>query len=126
MIFKPSMIVVLTKGRFAGKKAVVLKEAGDNMIFVAGINRTPTESPDYLPNWQKRRNEKFITFVKKLNIKHALATRYKADVGLSELNAEDITEDINIRTTFNSQANRILKSAFENGKARWLFSSLKF
>lgn len=127
MIFKPNMIVVLTKGRLAGKKAVVLKEAGENMILIAGVSRTPTESPDYLPNWQKRRNEKFVTFVKKVNIKHVLATRYKADVGLSELDIEGgALEDINIRATVNSQANRILKGAFENSKARWLFSALKF
>lgn len=126
MIFKPNMIVVLTKGRFAGRKAVVLKDMGDNTLLLAGINRIPTESPDYLPNWQKRRNEKFVTFIKKLNIKHALATRYKADVGLSGVDTEGVFEDINARTTANIHANKILRDAFENKKARWLFSTLKF
>lgn len=126
MIFKPNMIVILTKGRFAGRKAIVLKEIGDNMLLLAGINRIPTESADHLPNWQKRRNEKFVTFIKKLNVKHVLATRYKADLGLSGLDIEGTLEDVNTRATVNIQANRILKDAFENKKAKWLFSTLKF
>lgn len=60
------MIVVITKGRLAGKKAVVVKNLENNMLVVCGIDRLPVESPDYLPNWQKRRNEKFNTFQKSL------------------------------------------------------------
>ncbi|KAM0681263.1 60S ribosomal protein L27 [Glugoides intestinalis] len=125
MIFKPNMIVLITNGCLAGKKAVVVKELENNMVLLAGISRIPSESPDYLPPWQKRKNAKFLTFIKKLNIKHALATRYRADVGLDKLSTEGI-DNISNKTAINNKANKILKGAFEANKAKWLFTQLKF
>lgn len=126
MIFKQNMIVLITNGRLAGKKAVIVKELENDMLVVAGISRTPSESADFLPSWQKRRNEKFVSFIKKINTKHVLATRYKADVGLDMLTVDESLENINTKTTLNTEANKILKSAFEAKKAKWLFTQLKF
>lgn len=126
MIFKPNMIVLITNGRLAGKKAVVVKELESNMLLLAGISRIPEESPDYIPAWQKRRNMKFVTFIKKINMKHVLATRYKADVGLDTLGVEKSLEDISSRAALNQEANKILKNAFEAKKAKWLFTKLQF
>lgn len=126
MIFKPNMIVLISNGRLAGKKAVVVKELENNMIVVAGVVRVPVESPDYLPTWQKRKNEKFVTFIKKINIKHVIATRYKADIGLEAVEVENAIENINAKATLNGEANKILKNAYEAKKAKWLFTQLKF
>lgn len=125
MIFKQNMIVVITNGKLAGKKAVVVSEPKDNMLVVAGVMRVPVESPDYLPEWQKRRNTKFATFIKKISMKHVLATRYKADVGFKGANAESV-ENLQSRATLNNSANQILRDAFDNKKAKWLFTSLQF
>jgi len=125
MIFKPNMIVVITNGKLAGKKAVVVSEPKDDMLVVAGISRIPVESPDYLPEWQKRRNAKFVTFIKRINMKHVLATRYKADVGLDGVSADSV-EDLHSRAAVNSSANKILLEAFNGKKAKWLFTSLQF
>lgn len=126
MLFKPNMIVVITKGCLAGKKAVVIKNLENNMLLVAGIGRTPIQSEDYLPNWQKRRNEKFVSFIKKINIKHVLATRYKADVGLTNLDVEGATDSLTAKSALNAQANAILKDAYASKKAKWLFTTLSF
>lgn len=126
MIFKPNMIVILTKGRLAGKKAVVIKELENNMILVAGINRTPVENAPHLPEWEKRKNAKFLTFIKKANSNHLLATRYKADLGLADLKCDNIFDDIKGKNDAKTQANSLLKSAFDNNKSKWLFTSLKF
>lgn len=126
MIFKPNMIVVLTKGRLAGRKAVVVEAENSNTLLIAGINRIPKESPDYLANWEKRKNAKFLTFVKRINTKHVLATRYRAEIGLTDLQIDGPLTDINVKSTIKTQANSILKSAFESKKAKWLFTTLKF
>lgn len=126
MIFTPNMIVLLTKGRLAGKKAVVVKVLDNNMLIVAGVGRTPVESEDYLANWEKRRNEKLLTFIKKINVKHVLATRFKADVGLNTVDTNNILESRQEKTAANIKVNEILKSALDNQKAKWLFTSLKF
>ncbi len=126
MIFKPNMIVIITNGRLAGKKAVVVKELENDNLLLAGISRIPEESPDYLPEWQKRRNSKFVSFIKKINMKHVLATRYKADAGLETLNLDRNTKDLSARAALNLEANKILKNAFEAKKAKWLFTKLNF
>lgn len=120
------MIVVLTNGRLAGKKAVVLKQLDEHTILVAGIMRTPVASEDYVPSWQKRRNEKFLTFIKKVNVSHALATRYKADIGLAGLSADSAVESIKAKQDVNAEANKLMKNALEARKAKWLFTALKF
>lgn len=126
MIFKPSMFVVLTKGKFAGRKAVIIKNIDDNTLLIAGINRIPKESPDYLANWEKRKNSKFLSFVKKINIKHVLATRYRADMGLGDLELDGDFTDVNCKASINNQVNSMLKLAFETKKSKWLFTPLNF
>lgn len=126
MIFKQNMIVIITNGRLAGKKAVVLGELDQQHIVVAGVNRIPVKSEDYMPSWEKRKNEKFLTFIKKININHVIATRYKADIGLAKLDANSAVEDIEAKNACNEKANSIMKSAFEEKKVKWLFTTLKF
>lgn len=126
MIFKPNMIVVITNGRLAGKKAVVVKEVDDSTVVVAGINRIPSPTENYMQSWEKRKNEKFLTFIKKINVNHIIATRYKADVGLSSLEIDGSLADLKAKQVANEAANKILKSAYESKKAKWLFTSLKF
>ncbi|KAI4293040.1 large subunit ribosomal protein L27e [Pancytospora philotis] len=126
MIFKPNMIVVLTNGRLAGKKAVVVKELDEQNVLVAGVARTPVASEDFTPAWLKRRNAKFMTFIKKVNINHVLATRYKADIGLAGLKVNSAVEDLEAKKSANSEANTLMKNAYEASKSKWLFTPLKF
>ncbi|KAI5171833.1 large subunit ribosomal protein L27e [Pancytospora epiphaga] len=126
MIFKQNMIVVITNGRHAGKKGVVVKELDENTILVAGVERVPVETADYMPSWQKRRNEKFVTFIKRLNVRHALATRYKADIGLSEIDFSEVVTDADAKRSANSRANSVMKDAYEARKSKWLFTTLAF
>lgn len=126
MIFKPNMIVVLTNGRLAGKKAVVLKALENGHILVAGINRIPTLSEEFMTAAQKRKNEKFLTFIKKVNVNHVLATRYRADIGLTALDINNSIQDLAVKRGMNEEANKIMKNAYESKKAKWLFTSLKF
>jgi len=126
MIFQPNMIVIIKNGRLAGKKAVVLKELNENTLIVAGVNRIPKESKDHMAPWEKRKNEKFLTFVKKIGIKHVLATRYKADIGLDRMSNVEEVESVEKKQNLNKNAGEILKKAFEENKAKWLFTALKF
>ena len=109
MIFKPNMIVVVTSGRLAGKKAVVLKQLDDNHLIISGISRIPKESEEYLSSWEKRKNSKFLTFIKKINLRHLVATRYKADVGTVDIDLESIVDDLEKKSEANKKMNKILE-----------------
>lgn len=126
MIFKPNMIVVLTNGRLAGKKAVVVGEIDEHTIVVAGVNRLPSPSEDYMPTWQKKKNEKFLTFIKKVNIHHVLATCFKADIGLPKMEAAEIIADLAAKKAANEETERCMRAAYEAKKAKFLFTALKF
>ncbi|KAI5148633.1 large subunit ribosomal protein L27e [Enteropsectra breve] len=126
MIFKENMIVVITNGRLAGKKGVVLKALDDTHVLVAGVNRVPKSVEDHAAPWEKRKFAKFLTFIKKINVNHVLATRYKADMGLTAINCDDAVNDVKEKQLLNEKANKMMKDAYEASKSKWLFSALKF
>ncbi len=121
------MIVLITNGRLAGKKAVVVSCLDDQYIIVAGINRVPTACEDYMPDWQVRKNQKFLTFVKKMNVNHVLATRYKFGLDLSSLDIENSLDSLDAKIQCNERVNKLMKTAYEeNSGSKWLFTELKF
>ena len=54
-----------------------------------------------------------------------MATRYKADIGLSEVDYSQIS-NINSKKEVRNKVVDIMKKAQENGKAKFLFTELKF
>lgn len=124
MIFKKNMVVVLTHGRLAGKKAVVLKIIDEEYILVGGINRLPYKIEEYMSIQEKMKAEKFLTFIKKINIKHTIATRYIVEI---DTNSIDLTIDIkNLikKAELNKKINIEFKKLFENKKDHFLFNSI--
>ncbi|KAL6122728.1 rpl27a [Nucleospora cyclopteri] len=124
MIFKENMIVVCVKGRFAGKKAAVMKVLEDGYVIVGGINRVPSDSTEQMAAWEKRKCQKMLTFVKRINIKHLIATRYKTSISLTSVNLTKDISDKAYKTEVNSQVNKMLKDAYENDKKEWIFTTL--
>lgn len=125
MLFIPNMIVIPTSGKFAGKKAVVIKNIDERTCLIAGVQKIPKKSEDYLSKEEKRKNDRFLSFVKKINVRHLMATRYKADIGLGEVDYNNIS-DVNSKKEVRNKVVEVLKKAQENGKAKFLFTELKF
>lgn len=151
MMFHKNMLVVLTNGRLAGKKGVVLEVLNDNYLLVGGVNRVPIETSSVMPDWQIQKNKKFLTFIKKVNMSHVIGTRFKRSVDLSSLNCDKVLsylnesekqkaekkhceeEDalfaekkLNEKIVLNEKFNTIMKRHYEDGIAKWLFTELKF
>lgn len=125
MIFEENMVVILTKGRHASMKAVVMKVIDQDYIVVGGVAKVPTEVKEYMAEWQKRRAAKFITFVKKINVKHVIATRYTADLNMkAEIENVDISEQT-AKAGVNKNLNKALKKIMENETCRFLFTELE-
>lgn len=125
------MIAIPTAGKFAGKKAVIVKNIDDKYCLVAGIQRLPKQSEDFCSKDEKRKNDKFLVFLKKYNIRHLLATRYKADIGLGDLSFDDVLD--NEKSDFKQnkekvicQVSDIMEKAHKENKAKFLFTELKF
>ncbi|ORD95162.1 ribosomal prt L27 [Enterospora canceri] len=125
MIFKKNMIVVLTNGRLAGKKAIVLNVIDENSILVGGINRVPYEVKEHAASWEKRKAAKFLTFIKKVNIKHSIASRYKEDIDVGKLDIDANLSDVSIKAEVNKKLNILLKNIYEVNKNKFLFNKMK-
>lgn len=125
MIFVPNMLVLPVAGKYAGKKGVVLKNLDDNYVVVAGIQRLPKKSEDYMSKAEKRKNDKFLVFIKKYNVRHLEATRYKADLGNDAIDFTGF-EDIKNRPTIKKRIVEAFSKLKEGNKAKWMFRELKF
>ena len=93
-ILKPGRVVVILAGRFAGKKAVVIRshEAGHGdhkfgHVVVAGISKYPRKVTRAMEASDKKRGTKRVatrrqvkTFVKAINYRHVMPTRYVSDI----------------------------------------------
>merc|ERR1712216_463095 len=90
---KDGKIVVILQGRYAGKKAVILKTMDDNTkerpyghCVVAGIDKAPRPITRAMckptPAMKKRASIK--AFVKIMNFTHLMPTRYSLDAATSK------------------------------------------
>jgi large subunit ribosomal protein L27e len=74
---------------------------------------------------EKRKNDKFLVFIKKYNVRHLEATRYKADLGSDAI---DITgfEDIKSRPAIKKKIVEVFSKLKDENRAKWMFRELKF
>lgn len=126
MIFVPNMIAIITSGKNAGKKAVVIKQLDERTVLTACMVRVPVESRDSDPKWVKRRNAKFYVILKRYNICHLLATRYKADIGLGSIDYTGLSENAETKRMVTDRAKDVMMKAWNENKTKFLFSSLVF
>merc|ERR1712226_129784 len=110
---KSGRVVILTAGKYAGKKAVVVKETNEGSgerlyghALVAGIDRYP---------------------LKVTNYNHIMPTRYSVDI---PVNKEVVNKEALKDATKKRSARAHVKAAFEEryktSKNKWFFQKLRF
>ena len=95
---KPGKVVVVLAGRYAGKKAVVVKALDEGSAdkkfphaIVCGIDVAPRKVTRTMNKKTIKRKTKVKPFIKSLNYTHILPTRYAVDIDLKK--AEEQTDD---------------------------------
>lgn len=80
---KPGKVVIMTSGKFAGKKAVILRsfEKGTKArpyahAVIAGIERYPRRIYSSMTKKEINRHLKMKTFLKVVNFQHFMPTRF--------------------------------------------------
>merc|ERR1712071_450253 len=90
-IMKSGKVVLVLAGRFAGRKAIIVKNYDDSTqekpyghALVAGVDRYP------------RKVTKIKAFVKIVNYNHMMPTRYSVDLNLDKalINKESIKDPL--------------------------------
>uniref|UniRef100_A0A061RGW1 Large subunit ribosomal protein L27e n=1 Tax=Tetraselmis sp. GSL018 TaxID=582737 RepID=A0A061RGW1_9CHLO len=130
---KPNKVVILLAGRYAGKKAVIVKNFDDGTntrkyghALVCGLSKEPRKVIKKQSKKKQARRSSLKTFVKLVNYNHIMPTRYSLDVDLKAVVTPDVAENSTKRTEARKEAKKLMEDKFKTGKHRWFFTKLRF
>ncbi|CAJ1401795.1 unnamed protein product [Effrenium voratum] len=115
---KAGRVVVMLQGRYAGKKAIVVKAFDDGSkgrpfghCLVAGINRAPLKVTRAMSKKKITKRTKVKPFVKYVNYNHIMPTRYQVP---AEMSPATICTDQQMDTPDGrKEARKLAKSLFQ-------------
>merc|ERR1712150_180431 len=115
---KKGKIVIVLSGRYAGKKAVIMKSYDKGTeahrfghCVIAGIQRPPRVLTRRMSKAKRDTRSKMKPFLKRINYNHVMPTRYQVtDLDLKAINIADVGSDDREKKRNNLKQ---LKSVFE-------------
>ncbi|TKR94051.1 hypothetical protein L596_008394 [Steinernema carpocapsae] len=132
-IMKSGKVVLVLNGRFAGRKAVVVKayESSQDRAYshalVAGIDKYPLKVTRKMGKKKIANRSKVRPFVKVVSYSHLLPTRYTVDATIDN---SLVNVDALKNPTKKGKAVKAVKKEFESryktGKNKWFFTKLRF
>eukprot|EP00249_Psilotum_nudum_P003437 c16823_g1_i2 orf=372-779(+) len=130
---KPNKVVVLLQGRYAGRKAVIVKNMDDGHqgrpyghALVAGIDKYPRKVIKKLSQKKIAKRSRLKPFIKIVNYNHIMPTRYTLDVDLKSIVTIERLESKAQKIDANKDTKAVFEERFKTGKNRWFFSKLRF
>lgn len=129
---KPNKVVLVLSGRYAGKKAIVMRNFDDGTsdkqyghALVAGIDRYPRRVHKRMGKAKIHKRSKIKPFVKVLNYNHLMPTRYTVDLTLEKITVKDLKDPMK-RKKARFQAKVKFEERYKSGKNKWFFQKLRF
>ncbi|CAO2045479.1 unnamed protein product [Urochloa humidicola] len=131
---KPGKAVILLQGRFAGRKAVIVRvfEEGTRdrpygHCLVAGLAKYPKKVIRKDSAKKTAKKSRVKCFIKQVNFTHLVPTRYTLDVDLKDVAAvPDALSGRDKKVDACKTAKYRLEERFKTGKNRWFFTKLRF
>merc|ERR1712060_579965 len=125
---KSGKIVIILHGKYAGRKAVIVKNYDDGSgsrayghCLVVGIDKYPLKVA---------KRSKIKSFVKVANYNHIMPTRYSLDVDLKHSVTPDVIQNISARADAKKASKKILEERYatllKTGKSKWFYQKLRF
>ncbi|KAJ1568581.1 60S ribosomal protein L27 [Cladochytrium tenue] len=130
---KPGKVVLVLSGRFAGKKAVIVKNYDEGTAarpyahaVVAGIEKYPLKVTKAMSKKKVTKRSRVKPFIKAVNLNHMLPTRYNLDLELKQLVNAEVLKDPTQRKASRKSVKKILEERYRSGKNKWFFQKLRF
>lgn len=130
---KPNKAVLLLQGRFAGRKAVIVKAFDEGTrdrpyghCLVAGVAKYPSKVIRKDSAKKTAKKSRVKAFIKLVNYQHVMPTRYSLDVDLKEVATVDALQSRDKKVTAAKEIKSRLEDRFKTGKNRWFFTKLRF
>ncbi|KAF7489726.1 60S ribosomal protein L27 [Sarcoptes scabiei] len=132
-IMKPNKVVLLLAGKYAGRKAVILKnqDEGTNAksyghALVAGIDRYPRPITRRMGKKKRSKRSRIKPFLKVVNYNHLMPTRYNFELTLEKTDAKEIVKDQAARRKARQEIRCKMEERYKSGKDQWFFTKLRF
>merc|ERR1712157_363741 len=128
-IMKQNKVVLILKGHFAGRKAMIVKNHDDGTsdrqyghALVAGIERYPRKVTGKMSKKKIAKRSKVKPFVKIYNYNHLMPTRYLVDIPFNKdvINKETI-KDPGKRKKAKQHIKLRFEERYKTGKNKWFF-----
>jgi len=130
---KPGKVVILLTGRYAGKKAVIVKTFDDGVdarnyghCLVAGIRKYPMHVTKTMSKKTVAHRSAIKPFVKLVNFNHMMPTRYQADMKLGDMVTPDGIKDLKARRECRKEVRKVFQTKYLAGENKWFFEKLHF
>ncbi|ORX74204.1 hypothetical protein DL89DRAFT_277109 [Linderina pennispora] len=131
---KNGKVVIILQGRYAGKKAVIVKNVDEGTkerpyghAIVAGIERYPLKVTKSMDKKKVASRSHVKPFIKVVNYAHLMPTRYSLE--LEEIKAAVTAETFSEpsqRTAAKKAVRNSLQQRYTAGKNKWFFTKLRF
>jgi large subunit ribosomal protein L27e len=118
LVLKPGKVALVTRGRYAGRKAVILKPYDDGTkghpfghALIAGIERYPGKITARMGKKRLAKRSKVKPFIKFVNYNHLMPTRYALE-GIEQLKSQMGNDNLK-EVSQREEAKKIVKKNFE-------------
>ncbi|KAL6748786.1 60S ribosomal protein L27 [Haematococcus lacustris] len=125
-------VVVVLTGRFAGKKAVIVRNFDDGTTsrpyghaLVVGLQKEPRKVTKRQTAKKQAKKSSLKTFIKTINYTHLMPTRYTLAVDFKNVTT-DVVDDATKKVEARKDCKKLLEEQFKTGKNRWFFTKLRF
>merc|ERR1712086_138196 len=133
-IMKSGKVVLVLSGRFAGRKAVIVKPTDDGTTdkpfghaLVAGIDRYPRKVTKRMAKKKIKMRSKIKPFLKVVNYNHLMPTRYSVDLSFDKANLnKEVLKDPMKKKKARNMVRTKFEERYKTGKNKWFFQKLKF
>ncbi|KAF3786556.1 60S ribosomal protein L27-3 [Nymphaea thermarum] len=130
---KQNKAVIILQGRFAGRKAVIVRPFDDGTrdrpyghCLVAGLLKYPKKVIRKDSAKKTAKKSRVKVFIKLVNYNHIMPTRYTLDVDLKDVITVDALQSHDKKVTAAKEAKARFEDRFKSGKNRWFFTKLRF
>eukprot|EP01087_Luapelamoeba_hula_P001088 TRINITY_DN10834_c0_g1_i1.p1 TRINITY_DN10834_c0_g1~~TRINITY_DN10834_c0_g1_i1.p1 ORF type:complete len:135 (+),score=23.87 TRINITY_DN10834_c0_g1_i1:63-467(+) len=129
---KPGKVVLITNGRFAGRKGVIV-ENNDNgtkqrpygHAIIAGVDRYPQRVLKSMGKKKIAKRSRVKPFIKVINYNHMMPTRYGLDLDLKKV-VKPATIEKGQKKKTKRAVQKLFESRYQSGKNKWFFTKLRF
>ncbi|KAG0454607.1 hypothetical protein HPP92_023899 [Vanilla planifolia] len=130
---KPGKAVIVLNGRFAGRKAVIVRSFDEGTrdrpyghCLVAGIAKYPKKVIRKDSAKKTAKKSRVKAFIKVVNYTHIMPTRYTLDVDLKDIVTLEALQSRDKKVTASKATKARFEERFKTGKNRWFFTKLRF